>query len=397
MLRAAALLPLTFVLNFSSTARVATAHPFAVSSARAWVHDDRVDVSVDLDGATLSQLYASRFAWDADGTVSPSELQKAKALLDDYLISSTRLLNDGSACRAVRAPIWSTTDGKRVQAHVEVACPLPWGAVTWSQSTLMEDEGGHRIVSEIRTLGHVDRHLFTPEEPVFTVDAVGTSEYVDPQGAEWFGSSDERPTPRASGAAGQPAAPEAPAFTTLLGEGVKHVLLGFDHVLFLIALLLVVPSTRELLMIVTAFTLAHSVTLALGAFDIVSIAPRFVESLIALSIVYIGVENLLRKRPPQRHALAFAFGLVHGFGFASVFRELGLSSDDALLSVISFNLGVEIGQLSLVAPLFVLLRALSGHERPLAGVKWVTSSAIALAGALWFLQRAFDLPSIVAG
>ena len=141
--------------------------------------------------------------------------------------------------------------------------------------------------------------------------------------------------------------------------GMHHILSGWDHLLFLLALLLRGGTILTLLKIVTAFTVAHSVTLALAVFDVVTLPSRLVESVIALSIAFVAAENLVSRRAfSARWAVSFCFGLVHGFGFSAALRELGLPSTDLATSLLAFNLGVEAGQAMVVAaamPLLLLL------------------------------------------
>jgi hydrogenase/urease accessory protein HupE len=142
------------------------------------------------------------------------------------------------------------------------------------------------------------------------------------------------------------------SFITL---GVEHILTGYDHILFLISLLLLGGNLRYLLKIVTAFTLAHSVTLALAVLNIVTLPSRGVEIVIALSIAYIAAENLWLKEPRGRWQLAFGFGLIHGFGFSTILRELDLPSTNLVISLASFNVGVELGQIAIVLAIYFSL------------------------------------------
>jgi len=138
--------------------------------------------------------------------------------------------------------------------------------------------------------------------------------------------------------------------------GVLHILTGYDHILFLVALMLRGGRLRSLLGIVTAFTVAHSITLALAVLGIVAIPSRIVEPVIALSIAYVTLENMVRSGVPRhRWAVGFVFGLVHGFGFAGALLELGLPPSGLVASLLFFNLGVEAGQAMIVALLFPVL------------------------------------------
>ena len=130
--------------------------------------------------------------------------------------------------------------------------------------------------------------------------------------------------------------------------GVKHIWTGYDHLLFLSALLLVCPTFKSAIQVVACFTVAHSLTLAFATLNLVWVSSRVVEPAIAASIVYIGIENLFRPEAPKsRWLVTFVFGLVHGLGFASVLRDMGVASSTTGVAVplVGFNLGVETGQL----------------------------------------------------
>jgi hydrogenase/urease accessory protein HupE len=179
-------------------------------------------------------------------------------------------------------------------------------------------------------------------------------------------------------------------FTAFTASGIHHIAIGPDHILFIVGLLLLGGSIRRLLAIVTAFTLGHSVTLALATLQIVDPPSRLIEPAIALSIVYVGADNLLvgQRGRDVRPWVALFFGLVHGFGFASVLRETGLPARALGLSLFSFNLGVEIGQAAIVVTVAAALRALRGHNAVLAArVATAGSVCVLLAGAFWFVER----------
>jgi hypothetical protein len=172
--------------------------------------------------------------------------------------------------------------------------------------------------------------------------------------------------------------------------GIEHILTGYDHLLFLVCLVIPFVRLRGLLPVITAFTVAHSITLALAAFSIVTPPARLVEALIAASIVYVGLENVwaLRRHAEaraiaHRWLLTFAFGLVHGFGFAAALRELHLPRALLATGLVGFNLGVEAGQLCIVALLLLLLRRLSLGPR----VTRALSLAVSALGVVWLVQR----------
>jgi hydrogenase/urease accessory protein HupE len=173
--------------------------------------------------------------------------------------------------------------------------------------------------------------------------------------------------------------------------GIHHILIGPDHLLFLVGLLLLGGTIRQLATVVTAFTVAHSITLSLAALNLVSPPARIIEPAIALSIVYVGADNLLvRGGRDMRGWIAFAFGFIHGFGFANVLREMDLPRRALGWSLFSFNLGVEIGQLLVVivvATAFAALR--SRNEAAGRRLAFAGSIVVIAAGAFWFVQRVF--------
>jgi hydrogenase/urease accessory protein HupE len=176
-----------------------------------------------------------------------------------------------------------------------------------------------------------------------------------------------------------------------LPAGIHHILIGPDHLLFLVGLLLLGGTIRQLAVVVTSFTIAHSITLSLAALNLVSPPARIIEPAIALSIVYVGADNLLvREGRDVRAWIAFAFGFIHGFGFANVLREMDLPARALGWSLFSFNIGVEIGQLMVVVVVASALAWLRGRSEA-AGrqLAFAGSIVVIAAGTFWFIQRVF--------
>jgi hypothetical protein len=175
--------------------------------------------------------------------------------------------------------------------------------------------------------------------------------------------------------------------------GFEHIIPeGLDHILFVLGLFLLSTKLRPLLWQVTAFTIAHSVTLALSMFDVVSLPSRVVEPLIALSIACVAIENLLTTQlKPWRPAVVFGFGLLHGLGFASVLRDIGLPREQFAAALIGFNVGVELGQLSVVLLAFLAVGWFRKAPWYRNAIVIPLSAAIALIGLYWAVQRAFFL------
>jgi len=232
------------------------------------------------------------------------------------------------------------------------------------------------------------------------------------------------PAPLAAPAEADTAAIDDAAPSSFFGfvrEGVHHILIGYDHILFLLSLLLPavwirsavtdprtglartrwIPSDNlrlalaNVLKVVTAFTVAHSITLALSVLDVVNPPSRWVESIIAASVVLAALNNIWPLVSEARWKLTFVFGLVHGFGFASALKDAGLAKGALAGPLVGFNVGVEIGQLCIVAVVLPLAWSLRG-TRTYRGAFAGGSLAIAGVAGLWLVQRAFDL-SLIAG
>jgi HupE / UreJ protein len=196
-------------------------------------------------------------------------------------------------------------------------------------------------------------------------------------------------------------------FKQYLVDGVWHIWVGYDHILFLLSLLLPAVllrrnqqwdpaptlggSFKEVLKVVTAFTLAHSITLSLAAMGIISLPSRLVESVIAASVVLAALNNLRGTIEGKRWLMAFVFGLIHGFGFASVLADLGLPSQALALALVGFNAGVEVGQLCIVAVFLPVAYSLRKTRFYRVGVLTGGSLIVAALASWWLAQRMFDL------
>jgi len=187
---------------------------------------------------------------------------------------------------------------------------------------------------------------------------------------------------------------------TYVWSGIEHIFIGFDHIAFIVALLLWARRFWGVVKIVTAFTVAHSITLSLAALDLVNVPSALAEAAIAATIIYVAVENFFRRDVEKRWPVAFALGLIHGLGFAGVLREFGLPGDALALALASFNVGVEIGQLVIVALLMPLLfgtdwlmqRAKAGARPALRTARsetvvFVASAVLIALGSWWFVER----------
>lgn len=169
--------------------------------------------------------------------------------------------------------------------------------------------------------------------------------------------------------------------------GIEHLLTGYDHILFLIGLLIGARSVKQILMVVTSFTAAHTITLLLSSLGVIQLPGKIVEPIIALSIIYVALTSLFRKEGATKHNvwLAFGFGLIHGFGFAGTLSEMRLDTRQFFSSLLTFNVGIETAQVLLVLLLFPLIRYARRWKPSMATI----ASCISLFGFIWFVQRVF--------
>jgi HupE / UreJ protein len=183
-------------------------------------------------------------------------------------------------------------------------------------------------------------------------------------------------------------APIGQQISSFIKLGIEHIWTGYDHILFLISLLMLGGKLSYLLKVVTAFSLSHSVTLFLAALNIISVPSRWVEIAIALSIGYIASENLWRQQPKARWQLAFGFGLIHGLGFSSALQELDLPRTNLVTSLASFSVGIELCQFAIVLAVYCALTYLHKFPWDLT-MRRLISAGVIVMSAIWLWERAF--------
>jgi len=272
------------------------------------------------------------------------------------VVSGLRVRGDGTPCPAALDGVQAIEgDATRIDAHF--SCGAAPAVVDLDFDFLDHFTPGHR---HIVTFGARAPELVTRSAPHLVV---------------------------AAGVALRGSATEGGSFVAMLRTGVEHILTGYDHLAFLLALVLVGGRPRALVAVVTAFTVAHSLTLGLAALHVFTPSPRVVEPVIALSIAYVAVENFFVKDASRRWRVTFPFGLVHGFGFASALAAIDLPRERIPVALLAFNLGVEIGQLAvlgvLAAPLYFLRKSAWFRDR---GVR-IASAMLAGAGLVLFVRR----------
>jgi hydrogenase/urease accessory protein HupE len=303
---------------------------------------------------------------DHDGAVTNAELAKATGALDESVIQHIIITANGARCAGkLDSATLAEQDGVTLNASYN--CHGVVKSFDVDLAVLPDLSHGHRHIAHAETVtGNIDPVLF----------AGHTSFHVDV----------------AKPAADAPAAakPKSQVFA-FFRLGIEHILTGYDHLVFLLALVLLGGKVRSLLKTITAFTLAHSVSLALAVLGVWAPSPRIVEPAIALSIAYVGVENFFVKDPDKRWRITLPFGFIHGFGFAGALQEIAMPKAQIPVALGLFNMGVESGQLlvlGVVLPLVLIARRKDWFKN--VGVKLV-SAAILAAGVVWFVLRVSDV------
>ncbi len=314
---------------------------------------------------------------DRDGKITWGEVRGRENELFAYALQRLALSSTGAKCELERRELLvdDHSDGAYAVLRFTAQCPTAPVSIGVDYRMLFDIDPGHRGLLRLDVDGASRSAVLSPEQPAQQFDLA--------QASRWN------------------------TFAQFVGDGMHHIWIGYDHMLFLISLLLPavlirrerawmpVASLRSALLgvlaVVTAFTVSHSITLTLAALDVIGLPSRLVESGIALSVLLAALNNIWPVVTRRGWVLAFCFGLVHGFGFASVLNDLGLPRGALALALAGFNVGVEIGQLTVVlavVPMIYLLRQ-AWFYRP--GVLVGGSSAIALVAGVWFVGRAFGL------
>jgi hypothetical protein len=366
------------ILLFAVLLAAGSAQAHKPSDSYLTLHADGRTLRGQWDIALRDLEYAVGLDANGDGAITWGELKAKQADVDAYVLARLALRADGAACRLEPAEhlVDDHSDGAYAVLRFAAQCPTEsYRTVEVEYSLFFDLDPTHRGLLRVERGGDTTTGILSPERPKLDITAQARSKLLQ--------------------------------FADYVREGVWHIWIGFDHILFLVSLLLPsvfifsnrlwAPAQRfadtfwDVFKVATSFTVAHSITLSLAALSVIVLPSRLVESMIALSVVLAALNNVWPLVHGRRWLVAFGFGLIHGFGFASVLADLGLPREVLLLALVGFNIGVELGQLAIISvflPVAYASRATWLYRR----VVFVGGSAsIACITALWLVERAFNV------
>jgi hypothetical protein len=365
-----------FLVFFTLLTLTAQAHKPSDSYLKVQIEPDRVRVQWDLAIRDLD--YALGLDSNDDGAITWGEIKEHEHDLARYASERIELsLNDQSAALAFKELLIDHhSDGAYVVLRFLTPLSNRLERLKVDYRAFFDLDSQHRGLLRLESSGEVRTAIFSPAEPVQTFDLQQVNRWT-----QWL---------------------------AFVRQGVWHIWIGFDHILFLIALLLPAVLLRgpeawqgatrfsaafgNVLKIVTSFTVAHSLTLGLATFGVVKLPSRFVESMIAASVILAALHNFFPILKGKGWLAAFGFGLIHGFGFANVLADLGLGERTLLLALLGFNAGVEAGQLAIVSVFLPVAYCLRGSWLYQTIALRFGSGLIVMIASVWMFERLFDLP-----
>lgn len=364
------------VALLASAATPALAHKPSDSYLKILVRDDALEGQWNIALRDLD--HAIGLDGNDDGSITWGELRARQDAIASYAISRLRIERGDSPCSLVPAAhlVNEHSDGTYAVLRFVANCAAgAEGPLAIGYSLFFDLDPQHRGLLRIDQQNGAFTAILSPSAPSVLFDAVGPSTWRQ--------------------------------FLHFLEEGVWHIWIGFDHILFLLTLLLPSVLSRadgqwrpvsgmrqaflQVLKVVTAFTVAHSITLSLAVLGVVAPPARVIESLIAFSVLIAAINNLVPMVTRRLWCVAFGFGLIHGFGFANVLIDLGLPKAALALALFGFNLGVELGQVAIVMAFLPLAFAIRATWSYRGWVMPAASLAVAGIAALWLVERSLDL------
>ncbi|SFB20975.1 MULTISPECIES: HupE/UreJ family protein [unclassified Bacillus (in: firmicutes)] len=360
--------------------QTASAHAYSASFTDIQFSDDQTKVVFSIDTLSLIELLPE-VDINENGILEKKELKKEKAHIEELLTESVAIdkANEEQEATIEKLQIVKKEDKEFVSLTVTFPAFLPGDTFSLTDGFYVNDNDTNYI------------NLITSSNRGEKSEAV-----LQGDNRTWTLLLTEIQQEQQEGATGTTTEEVAPvketkyvsSWTSFLKLGMLHILTGYDHLLFLLALLVWKQSFKQYAAIVTSFTIAHSITISLAVLGIVDLPSRFVEAVIAFSICYVAAENLFRKEIRHRWGLTFLFGLIHGLGFANILKEMNIPKSHLASALFSFNIGIELVQLAIVILILPVLSYIHRQDYSNKFKKYI-SILIILFGAFWLFERLF--------
>jgi hydrogenase/urease accessory protein HupE len=353
----------------------ASAHPLSAGFTDIDINENQTTLNYSIDA--LSVIEGIGGDTNKDGKLSNAELKAIEHRVSEWVEDSIVLEKNGKEQKSkVTGPI---LENKAQNEVVTLKFVFP-GFKPGQTITLLDGMFSSGATSSTYTNFLTAKNQSAISESVLRgKDRIWTMLVTEQQQDQSL-QSNHQPQPQNNSGA------TLPSWWSFFTLGMEHILTGYDHLLFLLALLIRKQKLKQYISVITAFTLAHTITLTLTVLGIINIPSFIVEPAIAISICYVAVENIFRKTISKRWIITFLFGLIHGMGFADLLKEMNIPWTHLAVSLISFNIGIEVIQLAIVLvllPVLIRLFRLNFYQK---SVRY-TSTLIFILGAIWFIQR----------
>ncbi|MGG3467489.1 HupE/UreJ family protein [Neobacillus pocheonensis] len=372
-----------FLLTFLTLPSNASAHAYSASYTKITMDQKHTEIVFTLDTLSIIELLPA-IDKNKNYVLEKSEINKNRHHLEELVTEGLTLDKDNKEQTAKVEEFKLVKKENKEYLSIYMSFPpfSPGETIVFNDGFYFNDTGANYInLLSASWMGETSEAVLQGKERTWTILLTEVQQEQ--------GQTTQPDTSQVQPDTAKPVEkPAASSWFSFFKLGMMHILTGYDHLLFLFALLLRKQTFKQYAAIVTSFTIAHSITLSLAVLGWITLPSRFVEATIAFSICYVAVENIFRKEIRHRWSITFLFGLIHGLGFASILREMSIPKSHLAVALINFNLGIEAVQLTIVL-LFLPLLSLLYKLKSTRKIVVYGSYAIVTLGAIWFVQRIF--------
>ncbi|MEH7108743.1 HupE/UreJ family protein [Bacillus sp. JJ1764] len=375
------------MIQFAFIPKQAEAHSYSASYSQITMNKDKTEIVFSLDTLSIFELLP-KIDTNKDWILQNSELKKGQHHLKELITEGLTLdrNNHEQAPNVEKIKIVKKSNKEFLSVYLRFPAFSPGDTIVFNDGFYYHDTTANYVnLISANIMGETSEAVLQGDNRTWTILI---TEAQQEQGSSDNQTDHPQQTPKQTKTMNTTSTATSSTWFSFFKLGMLHILTGYDHLLFLFALLLRKQTWKQYAAIVTSFTIAHSITLSLAVLGVVTLPSRFVESVIAFSICYVALENIFRKEINHRWTLTFLFGLIHGLGFASILREMAIPKSHLAVALVNFNLGIEAIQLTIVLVLLPILAFIQKQKKYSIYVK-VGSIIITLLGGFWLVERIF--------